>query len=73
MKRTISLSILALALSACSLTPEQLQALDGGVCNKAAAGTVSFTTTAVGGASKSGALVIDGDTCGIVTRGKALP
>ena len=68
--KALSLSILALALSACSLTPKQLQALDGAVCNKAKFAGSEWTTTAVGGSSKNAGTVINGENCSIATQGK---
>jgi hypothetical protein len=50
--KTILLSITALALSACGLTPKQLQALDGVMCNAWTGYGATLTTVIVGGASR---------------------
>jgi hypothetical protein len=68
--KILSLAILALALSACGLTPKQLTALDGAMCTKTAGFGVSNTTTIVAGASKSQGTQVNGDTCSITTVGK---
>ncbi len=71
MKTTILLSVAALALSACGLTPKQLEALDGAMCTKTAGYGVSNTTAIVAGASKSNGTMIDGQTCSITSVGAA--
>lgn len=69
MRTLISLT-LALALSACGLTPKQMQALDGAMCTKTAGYGVTNTTTIVAGASKSQGTQVNGDSCSITTVGK---
>lgn len=68
MKNTPAI-LAAVLLAGCSLTPKQFTALDGAVCNKAKVSGIDFTTTAVGGASKSGAVSINGADCSITTIG----
>jgi hypothetical protein len=60
----------ALALSACGLTPKQLQALDGAMCNKTSGYGITSTTTVVAGASKSQGVQVNGSDCSIATAGK---
>lgn len=67
MKPILILSICILA--GCSLTPAQLKALDGAVCTKTAGAGFSNTTSAVGGASKSGSVHVSGTDCSITTVG----
>lgn len=67
--KLILLSITALALSACGLTPKQLQALDGAMCTKTAGYGVSNTTTILAGASKSNGTMVNGENCSITTVG----
>jgi starvation-inducible outer membrane lipoprotein len=71
MKKLILLSITALALSACGLTPKQLQAVDGAMCTKTSGYGVSNTTVIVGGASKSQGVVVKGEDCSVATAGFA--
>lgn len=63
------LLLIPMALSACGLTPKQLQALDGAMCTKTAGYGVSNTTSIVGGASKS-VIVVNGENCSITAQGK---
>jgi hypothetical protein len=67
--KLILLSITALAVSACGLTPKQMQALDGALCTKTAGYGISNTTSIVGGASKSNGIVINGENCSITSVG----
>lgn len=50
--KPLLLSITALALSACGLTPKQLQALDGVMCNAGEGYGIKMTTVVIGGASR---------------------
>ena len=68
--KTISLTILALALSACGLTPKQMEKLDGAMCTKTAGYGITNTTTIVAGASKSQGTQVNGENCSITTVGK---
>lgn len=68
--KTILLSITALALSACGLTPKQMQALDGALCTKTAGYGITNTTAIVAGAAKNAGMVVNGETCSIATQGK---
>lgn len=69
--KLILLPMIALAVSACGLTPKQLQALDGAMCTKTAGYGVSNTTSIVGGASKSNGIVVNGENCSITSVGSA--
>jgi len=75
MKRSMKLILLltlaaALSLTACGLSPKQMEKIDGAMCNKAKTLGMEFTTTIVAGASKSGGVAVNGDNCSITTVGK---
>ena len=65
--KTITLTIAALILAGCGLTPKQLQALDGAMCTK----IYGTTTTLVAGAAKNSGMIVNGENCSIATQGKA--
>jgi hypothetical protein len=69
MKTLLLLTILP-ALSACGLTPKQMEKLDGAMCTKTAGYGVTNTTTIVAGASKGSGLAVNGETCSISAAGK---
>lgn len=66
-------AILAAALvGACGLTPDQIVALDGAMCTKTkidAGADGENTTVIVGGASKAGAIMVNGSDCSVATAG----
>jgi hypothetical protein len=64
MKKIFILMLVSM-LAGCALNPGQMKALDGAVCSK----IYGTTTTAIGGASKSGAILINGENCSIATQG----
>jgi hypothetical protein len=68
--KAICLSILTLALSACGLTPKQMQALDGAMCTKTSGYGITNTTAIVAGASKGSGVLVNGETCSISAAGK---
>jgi hypothetical protein len=67
--KTILLLALALTLSACGLTPKQLQALEGAMCTKTSGYGISNTTSIVAG-SKNAGVSVNGENCSIQVVGK---
>jgi hypothetical protein len=68
MKRFLPLLLTAF-LTACGLTPNQIKALDGVMYNKTKGYGVESTTILIGGASKAGTYVINGESGSIATQG----
>lgn len=65
--RSALIAFAIMAITGCSMTPEQLKALDGAVCNHVDMVGFKNTTVAIGGASKPGNLTITPE-CAVTTK-----